>query len=59
MYESSICAERMRELGLAIFFPAISGAVPCVASNIASFSDKFAPGEIPMPPTCAANASEI
>ncbi len=32
--------------------PAYFGAVPCVASNIAIESDMFAPGAMPMPPTC-------
>ena len=54
-----ICAERINELGLAIFLPAIDGAVPCVASKIMVESDRLAPGEIPIPPTWAANASEI
>ena len=35
------------------------GAVPCVASKKATSSDMFAPGAMPMPPTCAASASEM
>ena len=59
MYSSIMCAERINELGFAIFFPAMDGAVPCVASKIAVLSDRFAPGDIPIPPTYAARASEI
>ena len=38
----------------------IFGAVPCVASKIACPVSQliFAPGAIPIPPTCAANASD-
>ncbi|CFP62921.1 Uncharacterised protein [Bordetella pertussis] len=39
--------------------PAYFGAVPWVASNMATESDRLAPGAMPMPPTCAASASEM
>ena len=46
------------EAGFTMSFPAYFGAVPCVASNKPTVSDRLAPGAMPMPPTCAASASE-
>ena len=39
--------------------PAYLGAVPWVASNIATVSLMLPPGAMPMPPTWAASASEM
>ena len=47
------------EPGLTRFFPAKDSAEPCVASKTAIPSPIFPPGAIPIPPTCAAYASEI
>ena len=59
IYLSIISAERIRDPGLTLSRPVYFGAVPCVASKSATLSPKLAPGAIPMPPTSAANASEI
>src|SRR5260363_11784 len=48
---SIISADKISEPGLTLSCPAYRGAVPCVASNIATDSDRFAPGAIPIPPT--------
>src|SRR5918995_2409176 len=56
---SIISAERISEPGFTLSWPAYFGAVPWVASNIATVSDRFAPGAIPIPPTWAASASEM
>src|SRR5256885_11163175 len=45
--------------GLAIFFPAMSGAEPCTASKMAHSWPRFAPGTSPSPPTNAAHRSEM
>ena len=58
-WRSIISAERISEPGLTLSWPAYFGAVPWVASNIATSSERFAPGAIPIPPTWAASASEM
>ena len=45
-------------VGLAMPFPAMSGALPCTASNTACFSPMLAPGTMPSPPTRPAARSE-
>lgn len=59
-YSNIIALDKISEVGLAQFFPASCGAVPCVASKIAAPVWKLIllPGAIPKPPTCAANAKE-
>lgn len=59
-YSNIIAPDKISEVGLAQFFPASCGAVPCVASKIAAPVWKLIllPGAIPKPPTCAANAKE-
>ena len=54
-----ISADKINEPGFTLSCPAYFGAVPCVASKIAISSPKFAPGAIPIPPTCAAKASDM
>src|SRR5882762_1196603 len=46
------------EMGFAIPLPAMSGAEPCTASNIAACSPIFAPGARPSPPARPAISSE-
>src|ERR1700684_3110233 len=53
-----ISAESITELGLITSLSAYFGAVPCVASKTPKPSPIFAPGAMPRPPTCAAQASE-
>ena len=59
-WRNIISAESSSEDGFALSSPASFGAVPCVASKIACpvFVLMFPPGAMPMPPTCAASASE-
>lgn len=59
-YSIIIAPDKISDVGLAQFFPASCGAVPCVASKIAQPVWKLIllPGAIPKPPTCAANAKE-
>src|ERR1700684_1943888 len=45
-------------VGLAMPFPAMSGAEPCTASNTACRSPRFAPGTTPSPPTYSAARSD-
>ncbi len=47
---SIIAALRMMAVGLAMFFPAMSGAEPCTASKIATSLPMFADGAKPRPP---------
>ncbi|MCY1453939.1 hypothetical protein D9M71_709660 [compost metagenome] len=58
MWRSIISADRINDPGLTWSLPAYFGAVPWVASNMATVSDRLAPGAIPIPPTSAARASE-
>ena len=51
-------ADKIKEPGFTLSWPAYLGAVPCVASNSAESSLIFAPGAIPIPPTHAAKASD-
>src|SRR5215831_10378868 len=51
MWSSSMHAASTTAPGLAIPFPAMSGAVPWTASKIAPFTPMFAPGARPRPPT--------
>ncbi len=44
-------ADRISAMGFATFFPAMSGALPCTASNTAAAAPTFAPGTMPSPPT--------
>ena len=43
--------ERIRAVGLTLFWPLYFGALPCVASNTAPSGPMFAPGATPRPPT--------
>ncbi|MNH28574.1 hypothetical protein D3C79_887500 [compost metagenome] len=58
MWRSIISADRITEPGLTLSCPAYLGAVPWVASNMATVSDRLAPGAMPIPPTSAARASD-
>ena len=56
---SSICAAASSSAqGLALPWPAMSGAVPCTASKIAASAPMFAPGARPNPPTSPAHRSD-
>src|SRR6187399_3736067 len=50
--------DRITEPGLMTSLPAYFGAVPCVASKKPMSSLMLAPGAMPRPPTCAAQASD-
>ncbi len=50
IWRRSIAALRMRAVGFALFFPAMSGAEPCTASKIATSFPMFADGAKPSPP---------
>src|ERR687888_183192 len=50
--------ERSWAIGLTLFRPAYFGAEPCVGSNTATCSPKFAPGAMPRPPIMPAQRSE-
>ena len=51
-------ADSSSAVGLARFWPAMSGALPCTASNTADLAPMFAPGTTPSPPTRPAQRSE-
>ena len=57
-WRSNFAPDMMAASGLARFFPAISGAVPCTASKSAWRLPTFAPGTSPSPPTRPAHRSE-
>ena len=59
MWRSIMSADRISEPGFTLSWPAYFGAVPCVASKTATSSERLPPGAMPMPPTCAASASEM
>ena len=61
MYSSIMTADSRIEDGFTTLRPAMFGAVPCVASKMACPVRKLmlAPGAMPIPPTMAANWSEI
>jgi hypothetical protein len=48
-------ADSMRTVGFAFPCPAMSGALPCTASNTAWLSPMLAPGTMPIPPTSPAD----
>src|SRR5262249_49904649 len=50
-WSSSMAALRTTAIGFARPFPAMSGALPCTASNTAYRAPRFAPGTRPNPPT--------
>ena len=52
-----MAAERISAVGLAMSLPAISGALPCVGSKIATSAPMLAPGAMPRPPTRPAHRS--
>merc|ERR1719347_2558771 len=58
LYEHAAKIERRRAVGLARSLPAISGAVPCTASNIAPPSPMFPLGVSPRPPINPAHRSD-
>ena len=58
MWRSIMTEESSSAVGFARFFPAICGAEPCTASNIATPSPRLAEGATPSPPTRPAARSE-
>ena len=61
--DSPICrsissADRSSAVGLAMFLPAMSGALPCTASKTAASSPRFAAPTVPSPPTRPAHKSD-
>src|SRR5947208_19822 len=57
-WRSSMTPEKIAASGLATPFPAMSGAVPCTASKIATRLPMLAPGTSPSPPTRPAHRSD-
>ena len=57
MWRSSIAPDRIIATGSAMPWPAMSGALPCTASNTAYSQPMFAPGISPSPPTSPAQRS--
>ena len=58
MCRSIITAESSSAVGLARFLPAMSGALPCTASNTPISVPRFAAPTTPRPPTSPAHRSE-
>src|SRR5260221_266125 len=51
--------EKLRAMGLPLFWPLHLGARPCGASNPATSPPRFAPGATPSPPINPAQRSEM